>query len=307
MLTPSKVRVTEVGPRDGLQNEDLFLPTADKIHLIKSLAQCGFEDIEASSFVHPRWIPQLTDAEEVFRGVQGVSGTMYALIPNLKGLERAVNSGVEGLTLSLSTTDSHSLKNLNRTTEKSLDGLAEIMREAGGTKVSVRASAATVFGCPFEGRPPLQRVLWVVDRLVDMGCKRIGLSDTIGVANPKQVYELMSTVLKEFQGIDFELHLHDTYGRGLANVIAGLEAGVLAFDSSIGGLGGCPYAPGASGNISTEDLVDMLHAMGIETGIDREKLLMCSQLVYQHFGKSVDSKVFKAKNPGLYDSSSQPV
>jgi len=293
MNVPKQVRITEVGPRDGLQNEPINLPTVEKINLIKNLVQAGVKEIEATSFVHPKWTPNLADAEEVLKAVKDLPATLFALVPNARGYERALKSGVHGVTFVLSATDSHSQKNLNRTTQDSITELKALVARAKSDGLKIRASLSTVFGCPFEGNPGLDRVLQVVDQLVNIGFERIGLCDTIGIANPAQVYDWVSKIRKEFTGIDFELHFHDTYGRGLANVIAGLDAGIVAFDSSVGGLGGCPYAPGATGNISSEDLVDMLHNMGIETGIQIDGLIKASDALSKEFQKPMDSQIWK--------------
>lgn len=293
MKIPSKVSIVEVGPRDGLQNEPKFLPVEDKIRLVEHLVQSGISEIEVTSFVHPKWIPNLADAEEVVEGIKHLDANFYALVPNRKGFERAVNSGIQGISWSLSTTDSHSKSNLNRTTEQSLDEIQLLIQEANALGLLSRASVATIFGCPFEGTPDFDRVMWVVDRLAEMSCTRIGLSDTIGIANPYQIYEWTSRIVQAYPQIKFELHLHDTYGRGLANVLAGIQAGITFFDSSIGGLGGCPYAPGATGNISTEDVVDLLHSMGVETGIDMHRLIACSDFVSNSLDKDLDSYVYK--------------
>jgi hydroxymethylglutaryl-CoA lyase len=293
MNLAKQVRIMEVGPRDGLQNEIQFLPTPIKIELIESLVKSGITEIEVTSFVHPKWIPNLADAEEVVASIKQYNAIFYALVPNRKGFDRAVESGINGITFTLSTTDSHSTSNLNRTTDHSLTDIGILSKEAAELGIHTRASIATIFGCPFEGVPSFDRVLWVVDRLVKSSITRIGLADTIGIANPTQVYEWVSRIKQAYPEIEFELHLHNTFGRGLANALAGLQAGISAFDSSIGGLGGCPYAPGATGNISTEDLVDMLHSMGISTGIDTEQLLKSSQIVHEALGKPLDSQIWR--------------
>jgi hydroxymethylglutaryl-CoA lyase len=295
MRIPSKIRIVEVGPRDGLQNEIHFLPTKDKILLIEKLVQAGITEIEATSFVHPKWIPNLADAEEVMHGIRKLNAIFFALVPNRRGFERAVKSGVQGITWTLSTTDSHSKSNLNRITEESLNEIEVLIKEANEIGLKSRASVATIFGCPFEGTPKFDRVLWVIDRLAEMSCTRIGLADTIGVANPNQIYEWTKKIIEQYPNIEFELHLHNTFGRGLANVMAGVYAGITSFDSSIGGLGGCPYAPGATGNISTEDVLDMFSSMDIQTGIDMNLLLDCSNLIYESFQKPLDSQTFKAR------------
>ncbi|MFD4820168.1 hydroxymethylglutaryl-CoA lyase [Peribacillus butanolivorans] len=293
MEMPKEIKIIEVGPRDGLQNESKFLDTEKKITLIHNLVESGFKEIEATSFVNPKWIPNLADAEKVIQEVRDLPATFFALVPNERGYERAVNSGVDGITFVLSATDSHSKKNLNSTTQESLKQLAPLVQRAKKDQLQYRASLSTVFGCPFEGNSGIVKIVDIVNELKDIGFKRIGLCDTIGVANPLQVFKWMIQLKKTFSDIEFELHFHDTYGRGLANVLAGIQAGVCSFDSSIGGLGGCPYAPGATGNISTEDLVSLLSEMNIDTGIQHTKMLETSNILSNHMGKDLDSRIWK--------------
>ncbi|SES34779.1 hydroxymethylglutaryl-CoA lyase [Psychrobacillus sp. OK032] len=293
MKLPNEIKIIEIGPRDGLQNEKLFLATKHKIALIKHLVESGFKEIEATSFVHPQWIPNLADAEEVMEGIRDLPATFFALVPNERGYNRAVKSGVDGITFVLSATDSHSKKNLNRTTFDSIKEIATLVEEAKKDGLQYRASVSTVFGCPFEGNPGFNRIREITEQLVKIGFQRIGFCDTIGIANPVQVYEWMSALLEEFKDIEFELHFHDTYGRGLSNVLAGIQAGVYSYDSSIGGLGGCPYAPGATGNISTEDLVSLLHEMNIETGINTDNLANTSKILHSFLNRDLDSKIWR--------------
>lgn len=293
MNMPEQVKIIEIGPRDGLQNEPTFLDTDKKIRLIHQLVESGFQEIEATSFVHPKWIPNLADAEEVMKAVCDLPATFFALVPNERGYERAVQSGVDGITFVLSATDSHSQKNLNTTTEKSIDHLGSLVERAKKDQLLYRASLSTVFGCPFEGNPGLEKIIHLVGELKRVGFKRIGLCDTIGVANPLQVYTWMSKLKEDFSDIEFELHFHNTYGRALSNVFAGIQAGVTSFDSSIGGLGGCPYAPGATGNVSTEDLVDLMNEMKIQTGIHQQKMLETSDLLRDFLDKDLDSQIWR--------------
>lgn len=291
----TKVNIVEIGPRDGLQNEEKFLETHLKIQLIKDLVDCGFKEIEATSFVHPKWIPNLADAEEVLEQIKTLPATFFALVPNQKGYERAKQSGVDGVTLVMSATDEHNMKNMNRSSKESLEDITRLSYSAKEDGLQYRASISTVFGCPFEGNPGLDTILFLTDQLVESGFKRIGFCDTIGVANPKQVYRWLKKIKSEYPDVDFELHFHDTYGRGLSNVVAGLQAGVTTFDSSIGGLGGCPYAPGATGNISTEDLNDLLLQMGIQTGISMDRLLLVSKSLNGYIQKDLESNLWKVK------------
>lgn len=298
MTTKKKINIIEIGPRDGLQNEPLNLETEKKIELISQLAGCGFGEIEATSFVHPKWIPNLADADTVVSASRDLPVKLFALVPNKRGYERAIQSGADGITFVLSATDSHSMKNLNQTTEDSIKEISMLVKQAKEEPLLYRASVSTAFGCPFEGITSLEAILRVVDKLANVGFERIGLCDTIGVADPDQTYRYMSKLVQEFPDSEFELHFHNTYGRGLANVYAGIEAGVYSYDSSIGGLGGCPYAPGATGNISTEDVVHMLHSMGYETGVDFNKLMTVSQLVSSYFDKPLDSQLWRKTYQG---------
>jgi hydroxymethylglutaryl-CoA lyase len=293
MQVPKEVKIIEIGPRDGLQNEPTFLDTEKKIALIHQLVESGFKEIEATSFVHPKWIPNLADAERVIEAVRHLPADFYALVPNERGYERAVNSGVNGVTFVLSATDSHSQNNLKCTTEDSITQLASLVKRVEKDGLQYRASVSTVFGCPFEGNPGLEKIVRIVAQLENIGFKRIGLCDTIGIANPYQVYTWMKKLRELFSEIEFELHFHNTYGRGLANVVAGLQAGVYAFDSSIGGLGGCPYAPGATGNISTEDLVSLMTEMNISTGINQNKMLETSNILREFLNKDLDSQIWR--------------
>ena len=279
MQLPTDVRITEVGPRDGLQNEPHNLPTAHKIDLIRQLAAAGCKEVEVTAFVSPKAIPNLADATEVMRGTAGLGITRFALIPNAKGYGRALDAGADGITLVMSATDSHNRKNLNQTVAESMAELAPLAARARDDGLAARLSVSMVFGCPFEGNPGLDRIRAIVDRMAGHGFTRIGLCDTIGIANPLQVHDQVSRLVQEFAGLEFELHFHNTYGRGLANVLAGLQAGVTRFDSCVGGLGGCPFAPGATGNIATEDLVSLLDASGVRTGIALDSLLAASDFL----------------------------
>ncbi|HBV95481.1 MAG: hydroxymethylglutaryl-CoA lyase [Peptococcaceae bacterium BICA1-7] len=280
MKLPRKVSIVEVGPRDGLQNEPIFMSTDLKIDLVNCLIRSGLKRIEATSFVHPRWIPQLKDAEEVIKGVgTGLHTRISALIPNLRGYERARECGVREINLVISASQSHNMKNVNRTIEESLKYFGSIAEAAQRDGVMVRGSVAVSFGCPYEGKVPPDRVYHIASELKNMGCFEIVLADTVGVANPAQVYRLFGEAGRKVSGVGLAAHFHDTRGLGLANVLAAMQAGVTVFDSSIGGMGGCPYAPGAPGNIATEKLVMMLSEMKIETGIDTCKMTACLDML----------------------------
>ncbi len=291
-----KVDIVEVGPRDGLQNEREIVPTDVKIQLIGKLAAAGLRRIEATSFVNPKWIPQLADASDVLRGVPVQPGVTYsALVPNIRGLERARETGLGEVAVFMSASESHNQKNINKTIAETFPVLEEVVREALGLGMRVRGYVSTVFGCPYEGEVPLDNSRRVTDALLKMGVYEVSIGDTIGVATPKQVHEVFAALVKDVTTERLAGHFHDTRGTGLANVAAALQEGIRTFDSSIGGLGGCPYAPGAAGNISTEDLVYMLSGMGFETGVDLTRLTEAGAYIQQHLGRELPSKVLKAQ------------
>lgn len=298
------VTVYEVGPRDGLQNEAASVPTADKLALVRALADAGIRRIEATSFVSPRWIPQLADADEVTAALPALPGVSYVvLVPNAKGLDRLSSAlaragerrpQVEAAVF-LSASETHNRKNLNRTVDESLRELEAIVPAARGRGLRVRGYVSTVWGCPYEGRIDPARPAAVAERLLALGCEQVSLGDTIGVATPGETRRVLELLLRTIPAERLALHMHDTHGTALANVLAGLEAGVATFDASIGGLGGCPYAPGASGNLATEDLVYMLHGMGCETGIDFEKLIAAGALAQRLVGRRLPGKTLQAE------------
>ncbi|MBI3964629.1 MAG: hydroxymethylglutaryl-CoA lyase [Chloroflexi bacterium] len=295
MKLPKRVTITEVGPRDGLQAEPAFVATPDKIELINMLAQTGLTRIETTSFVHPRAIPALADAAEVMAGIERVPSVTYsALVPNPKGAERALKSNADVWVLFLSASQSHNRSNVNMEIDESLRGFEPIMEMARANNQKVRGVISTSFGCPFEGPVPKAQVIRIARALADLGIETVGLGDTTGMANPVQVAELASDFIAKVPVKEFNLHFHDTRNTALANILAALQVGVTSFDSSIGGLGGCPYAPGATGNVPTEDVVNMLHEMGVETGIDLEKLLDCAALAERLVGHTLPSHVYKA-------------
>ncbi|RZI67982.1 MAG: hydroxymethylglutaryl-CoA lyase, partial [Pseudomonas sp.] len=266
--------VQEVSPRDGLQIEPTWVDTAGKIALIDQLSLAGFSRIEAGSFVSPKAIPALRDGDEVFRGIRREPGVTYvALIPNLRGAQRALDAGADELNLVMSASQTHNRANMRMGCEQSLAAFADVVSLASGTGLSLNGSIATTFGCPFEGRIDEDRVLEIVDAYLALGMHGISLADTTGMANPRQVFALVQRVLSRVPASALTLHFHNTRGLGLSNVLAAYEAGARRFDASLGGLGGCPFAPGASGNICTEDLVNLCDEMGIETGIDLAHLL----------------------------------
>ncbi|MGG1442967.1 hydroxymethylglutaryl-CoA lyase [Brevibacillus laterosporus] len=290
-----QITVYEVGPRDGLQNEEAVISTTHKIELIKKLTQAGIRHIEATSLVHPKWIPQLSDATEVLAGVPRLDGVQYSVLtPNLRGLQRITANQVDEVAIFMSASETHNLKNINKTREDTYPVLAEVAKEAQRMGLRVRGYISTVFGCPYDGEVSLTESMRVVERLLAMGVYQLSIGDTIGVATPRQVHEVFAAFEKEWGATRFAGHFHDTRGTGLANVVAALQHGITTFDSSIGGLGGCPYAPGAAGNISTEDVVYLLHGMGYETGIQLDKLVEAGQFIQRILGRELPSKVLKS-------------
>lgn len=295
MQFPNAVEIVEVGPRDGLQNEAVIVSTEKKLALLAGLTAAGIKRFEATSFVSPKWIPQLADAEAVFAGISPDPAVTYAaLIPNERGYERAKAANLSEVVLVISTTEGHSRANLNRSVAEALAAIPDIVQRGHADTIHVRVSVSTVFGCPFDGIPTIGRVLWLIDRLVAAGCDEVTLCDTIGVANPRQVFETFTQVCAAHPFLKVGAHFHNTRGLALANVVAALDAGIRTFDASIGGLGGCPFAPGASGNVATEDVVYMLSEMGIETGIDIEHLLHVTELVTQLVGHPVRSSIHRS-------------
>ncbi|SDU87295.1 hydroxymethylglutaryl-CoA lyase [Jiangella alkaliphila] len=291
---PAKVSVREVGPRDGLQNEDP-ISTAAKVELIDALGKTGVRRIEAVSFVHPKAIPQMADADEVWSRVVRDPAVRYsALVPNLRGAERALAAGFTELEVVVSASDTHNRRNINRSTEESLGELPELstlVHAAGGT---LQLIVSTAWGCPYEGDVPVDRVLWVVERGVAAGVDSLAYGDTTGMATPPRVTRLVEATRSAHPELPLGLHFHNTRGTGLANVYAALELGVDDFDASVGGLGGCPYAPGASGNIATEELVYLLEDMGIDTGIDLPAMIEAAGLAERLVGRKLDSQVLRA-------------
>ncbi|MFQ5913010.1 MAG: hydroxymethylglutaryl-CoA lyase [Nitrospinota bacterium] len=292
---PTEVVVREVGPRDGLQMEDRWIETEAKIKLINLLSKSGLKRIEATSFVHPKAIPQMRDAAEVMAAIERVPGVRYeAIVPNAKGAERAVQSGVDQIGIFISATESHNQANVRMPIADSLKQIRGIVEIASAAGVPVRGSVVVAFGCPYEGDVSLEQILRILRRYEELGIQEILLGDTTGIGNPVQVGRTVRAVQREFGDLSLTLHFHDTRGTGLANVLAGLEAGVLTYDSSIGGLGGCPYAPGATGNIVTEDVVYMLEEMGVATGVDLDALLECARYTATLVDRELPSHVLKA-------------
>jgi hydroxymethylglutaryl-CoA lyase len=292
---PRKVTVYEVGPRDGLQNEARQVPTADKIAFIDALADTGLTRIEITSFVSPKWIPQLADAVEVAQRVRRRPDVSFsALVPNRQGLDRAIAAEMREIAVFLSASETHNKKNINKTIAETLSAFDQVVAPALAAGMRVRAYVSTVFGCPYEGEVDPAVTVGLCKTLRQMGVYQVSLGDTIGVANPAQVERVLDLVLAEVPIEEVAVHFHDTQGTALANCLVSVAKGITTIDAAVGGLGGCPYAPGAAGNLATEDLVSMLHGMGIETGIDLEKLIASSRLAESFVGHDLPSKYLKA-------------
>jgi hydroxymethylglutaryl-CoA lyase len=297
----NEIRIVDVTARDGLQNEPKFVPTQDKLTLIEKLVRAGVSQIQATSFVHPTWVPQMADAEAIAAGLRRFPGvSFFALIPNLKGYERAVAAGIRHFEFVISVSESFNKKNLNRTMDESLETLNQTSRRAEKDGVEIRVGLSTCFHCPFEGRISSAATVNAVRAVRDIAPWRIALCDTDGMAFPDQVTEAVDGLIAELsmKPEDLALHFHDTYGRGLANTLAGLATGIREFDSSTAGLGGCPYCPGASGNLATEDLVDFLEGMGYHTGIDMEKLLDAAEFACQFSSRPYQGHLLRARRAG---------
>jgi hydroxymethylglutaryl-CoA lyase len=294
---PKAVRIREVGPRDGFQNEPETIPTAEKLRLVDLLSGTGLRRIEATSFVRPEAIPQLSDAEEVLAGMQRREGVAVSvLIPNERGLERALalRERFDEINVFVSASETHNRKNVNRTIEESLAGLERTVVTARAEGLRCEGVISVSFGCPYEGEVPPGRVFEIGERLVAAGCEEIGFGDTTGMANPRQVNEFFAAARERLAGTELTAHFHNTRGQGLANVLAALEQGVESFESSFGELGGCPVPPGATGNVATEDVVSMLDEMGVETGIDLPALVAASRAAQEVLGRPLGSHVLRA-------------
>ncbi len=294
---PDSVRIREVGPRDGFQNEPEVIPTAEKIRLINMLSATGLRRIEITSFVRPDVIPQLADADLVLDGITRADGVTYSvLIPNRRGLERALErrDRFDEANFFLSASETHNLRNVNRSIDQSLSGLEETIPAAKEAGLRCEGVISTSFGCPYEGEVPVDRVLEIARRLREAGCDEVGFGDTTGMANPLQVRRFFSLALDQLEGVELTAHFHDTRGQGLANVLAALEEGVDSFESSFGELGGCPVPPGATGNVATEDLVSMISEMGIETGVNLPALIAASAGAQEILGRPLGSHVLRA-------------
>ena len=291
---PERISLREVGPRDGLQNE-APVPTDSKVALIDALSRTGVRRIEAVSFVHPRAVPSMADAAEVWAAVQRSDDVRYsALVPNLRGAQRALEAGFGEIEVVVSASDTHNRKNVNRSTEESLDDIAELLATAHSAGATCQVIVSTAFGCPYEGDVPVERVLAVAERALADGADGLSYGDTTGMATPGRVTALVGATRMRLPDADLNLHFHNTRGTGLADVLAALQLGVTDFDASVGGLGGCPYAPGATGNVCTEDLVHMVEDMGVGTGIDLPRLLEAAREAERVVGRTLPSQVLRA-------------
>jgi hydroxymethylglutaryl-CoA lyase len=295
-MTPRRVTLVEVGPRDGLQNEPAMVSTADKIAFVDRLSAAHLPVIEVSAFVSPKWVPQMADAAEVFAGIARAPGIRYtALVPNLAGLERAIAAGVTEVAIFASSTETFSRKNINQSIGESLIAYKAVCDRAVAAGMRVRGYLSTAFGCPFEGAVPPQQVAAVAGRLADLGVFEVVISDTIGIAHPGQVPSVLDAVLARVPADRLALHYHDTRGTALANVLASLPFGIATYDASAGGLGGCPYAPGAAGNLATDDLIYMLDGLGIETGVSLAALSEASAFIATKIGHALPSRHAQAE------------
>jgi len=291
MNTPKKVILTEVGPRDGLQNEKGNVSTVAKVNYIDMLTDAGFSQIEVTSFVNPKWVPQMADAWEVYKKIHKKKGVRYvALVPNAKGMEKALTAHVEAIAVFTAASETFARKNINMGIEESIEAFKAVVDAAKASNIWVRGYVSTCFSCPYEGSILPAKVVEVAEKLLKLGIDELSLGDTIGVATPNRVSELVGLIRRKCPVDKIALHFHDTRGTALANVLAGLQSGVFKFDSSTGGLGGCPYAPGAAGNVATEDLLYMLHGMNIETGVNLDKVVEASRKIGQVVGRPLPSR-----------------
>ena len=293
------VKVVEVGPRDGLQNEKVAIPKEAKIEYITALADAGLKVIEAGAFVSPKWVPQMADTAEVYREIPKDPGVEYpVLVPNMKGLERAIDAGVKSIAIFTAASDTFNQRNINMTIDESFENYAPVALRAREEQMRIRGYVSTAFGCPYEGDVPPEKVLEVTARLLDLGCYEVSVGDTIGVGTPMQVQGVIGILLQVIPARKLAMHFHDTRGTALANTLAALEMGIATFDASSGGLGGCPYAPGASGNLATEDLIYMLDRMAIETGVSLDRLVAASSIVGPYLDHPLPGRYLQACTRG---------
>src|SRR6266704_3354259 len=291
---PKSVRIVEVGPRDGLQNESIIVPTEKKAEFVRLLVAAGFQDIEVASFVHPKWVPQLADAQALIPQLDTSPRVRYsALVPNMKGLERAIESGIRRIAVFTAASETFNRKNINLGIQESIDGFKPVLDRALKERISARGYVSTCFVCPYEGTIAKEKVADVTRALLDLGVDEVSIGDTIGAATPKDVENTCGYLLTQFPAGALAMHFHDTYGMAVANVYQSLRMGISIFDSSAGGLGGCPYAPGASGNLATEDLLYLLDRLGIQSGVSLNRLRRASRFIAGELGRGLPSRVLK--------------
>ncbi|KAL4587389.1 hypothetical protein LXL04_000258 [Taraxacum kok-saghyz] len=301
---PRYVKIVEVGPRDGLQNEKDIVPTSIKIKLIKMLVDSGLQVVEATSFVSPKWVPQLADAKDVIEGIKGVNGVRFpVLTPNLKGLEAAIAAGVKEVAVFAAASESFSKSNINCSIDESLARYRDVASSARKLSIPVRGYISCVVGCPMEGNIHPSKVAYVAEELIKMGCEEISLGDTIGVGTPGTVIPMIEAVKKVVPIEKLAVHFHDTYGQALSNILVSLQMGISVVDSSVSGLGGCPYAKGATGNVATEDVVYMLNGVGVETNVDLRKLILAGDFIRKHLGRPSESKAATALSKTMFCAS----
>ncbi len=304
-ISIDSVKVVEVGPRDGLQNEKVTIPTEAKVDYITALGDAGLRVIEAGAFVSPKWVPQMADTAEVYRNIPKDPGVEYpVLVPNIKGLERAIEAGVTSIAIFTAASDTFNQRNINMTIDESLANYVPVAARAREEGIRVRGYVSTAFGCPYEGEVAPEKVLEVVARLLDLGCYEVSVGDTIGVGTPMQVQGVIGILLQVVPATRLAMHFHDTRGTALANTLAAMEMGIGTFDASSGGLGGCPYAPGASGNLATEDLIYMLDGMGLETGVSLKKLVAASSIIAPYLDHPLPGRYLQACTRGQVPATS---
>ena len=295
MALPQHVKIVEVGPRDGLQNEKEFVPTAIKIDLINRLSAAGFRNVEAASFVSPKWVPQMADGADVMAGIERRAGTIYSVLtPNLRGFEGALAARADEIVIFGAASEAFSQKNINCSIAESIDRFAPVAQAAKEHGLRIRGSVSCALGCTYQGEVPVASVVDVVERFAALGCDEIDIADTIGVATPRQTQAVMTRAIAAFDAGRLSGHFHDTYGQALANIYASLEVGIAIFHASVAGLGGCPYAKGATGNIATEDVLYMLHGLGIATGIDLDAVVDAGQFIAGQLGRKSASRAGNA-------------
>ncbi|WP_151449007.1 hydroxymethylglutaryl-CoA lyase [Lacisediminimonas profundi] len=295
MTLPGRVKIVEVGPRDGLQNEKETIPADIKVELVDRLTRAGFPNIEAASFVSPKWVPQMATSAEVMERIQRKPGVIYsALVPNMRGFEAALAARVDEVVIFGAASEAFSQKNINCSIAESIDRFAEVARATKQHGLRLRGAISCAFGCPYQGEVPVEAVADVVRRLRDIGCDEIDIADTIGVATPNKVHAVMNRVVQDYPLSQLSGHFHDTYGQAMANIYASLECGITIFHSSVAGLGGCPYAKGATGNVATEDVLYMMQGLGIETGIDLDQVVDAGQFISAALGRKAISRAGNA-------------